>query len=119
VPNIDRVFAPTDSLDIFYTILGAKQTADGKNSIEVVYEVDKGAEPAIKYQAAMQEAPLVSQPLPLKQTVQIKTGDQVKTDVRDLAAGPYTLKLKITDMLTKTDKDPGISITKQVEFTVK
>ena len=115
VPNIDHVLTAGDSLDVFFTILGAKQSADGKSSIEVVYDVMKGQEPAIKFQPAMYEAPLVSHPLPLKQTVQIKKGDQVTTEVRDLAPGAYTLHLKITDKLAT----PPVSCTKQVDFTVK
>jgi hypothetical protein len=115
VPNIDRLFTAGDLLDVFFTILGAKQSADGKSSIEVVYEVTKGEEPAIKFQPAMYDAPLVSHPLPLKQTVQIKTGDEVKQVVRDLAPGDYTLHLKITDKLA----EPPVSCTKQIDFTVK
>jgi hypothetical protein len=61
----------------------------------------------------MYEAPLVSHPLPLKQTVQIKTGDQVRTEERDLAPGAYTLHLKITDKIS------GNACTKQYDFTVK
>ncbi len=113
VPNIDSVFTAGDSLDVFYTVLGAQQTPDGKNSIEVVYDVTKGEEPAIKFQPAVYDAPLVSHPLPLKQTVQIKSGDQVRTDVRDLAPGVYTLHLKITDKIS------GNTCTKQYDFTVK
>jgi hypothetical protein len=111
VPNIDRVFTAGDMLDLFFTILGAQQTPDGKSSIEILYEVKKGDEAAIKFPPIMYEAPLVSQPMPLKQTVQIKTGDQVKTDTRDLAPGAYTLHLKITDKIS------GNSCTRQSDFT--
>jgi hypothetical protein len=113
IPNIDRTFTAGDSLDVFFTILGAQQTPDGKSSIEVVYEVKKGEEPAIKFAPAVYDAPLVSHPLPLKQTVQIKTGADIRTDVRDLAPGAYTLHLKITDKIS------SVSCAKQVDFTVK
>ncbi len=112
VPNFDHVFTATDSLDLFYTIIGAQTSPDGKNSIEVVYEVTKGEEPAIKFQPAM-EAPLVSRPLPLKQTVQIKSGDSIREDTRDLAPGAYTLHLKITDKIS------GNTCAKQYDFTIK
>ena len=119
IPNIDHVFVAGDLLDVFFTIIGAKTTPDNKYSIQVVYEVTKGEETAIKFQPAMYEAPLISHPLPLKQTVQIKTGDTVRQETRDLVPGSYTLHLKITDLTTKTDKDPGVSCTKQYDFTVK
>ena len=113
IPNIDSVFTAGDVLDVFFTVLGAQQAPDGKYSIEILYEVTKGEEPAIKFQPTTYDAPLVSHPLPLKQTVQIKTGDQVRQDVRDLAPGAYTLHLKITDKLS------GNTCTKQYDFTVK
>jgi len=113
IPNIDRVFTAGDSLDVFFTVLGAQQTPEGKSSIEVVYEVTKGEEVAIKFAPATYDAPLVSHPLPLKQTVQIKTGDQVRQDTRDLAPGAYTLHLKITDKIS------GNGCTQKIDFTVK
>jgi len=113
IPNIDQVFTAGDVLDVFFTIIGAQASPENKYSIEVVYEVTKGEEPAIKFQPAMYEAPLISHPLPLKQTVQIKTGDQVKTETRDLPPGAYTLHLKITDKIS------GNSCAKQYDFTMK
>jgi hypothetical protein len=114
VPNIDHVFAAGDVLDVFFTIIGAQAGPDNKYSIEVVYDVTKGEEPAIKFQPAMYEAPLVSHPLPLKQTVQIKSGDAApRQETRDLVPGTYTLHLKITDKIS------GNSCVKQYDFTVK
>lgn len=113
VPNFDSVFTAADSLDVFYIIIGAQTTPDGKNSIEVVYEVTKGGEPAIKFQPAMYEAPLVSLPLQLKQIVQIKSGDSVRQETRDLVPGAYTLHLKITDKIS------GNTCAKQYDFTIK
>jgi len=113
VPNIDSVFTAGDMLDVFFIVIGAQASPDNKYSIEVLYEVTKGTEPAIKFQPAAYDAPLISHPLPLKQTVQIKTGDQVKQEARDLAPGIYTLHLKITDKIS------GNNCTKQYDFTVK
>jgi hypothetical protein len=113
VPNIDSVFTAGDMLDVFFIIIGAQASPDNKYSIEVVYEVTKGEETAIKFQPAMYEAPLISHPLPLKQTVQIKSGDNVRTETRDLAPGSYTLHLKITDKIS------GNSCVKQYDFTIK
>jgi hypothetical protein len=114
VPNIDSVFTAGDVLDVFFAIIGAQASPDNKYSIEVVYDVTKGEEPAIKFQPAMYEAPLVSHQLPLKQTVQIKSADNtVGQETRDLAPGVYTLHLKITDKIS------GNTCAKQYDFTVK
>ena len=113
VPNLEKVFVAGDNLDIFYFIFGVQPNEEQKYNIEVNYEVKKGDEFAIRWTPQNYNSPLVSQPLPLKQTVQIKTGEEVKTEQRDLAAGNYTLIIKIDDKVS------GKSVTKNVDFEVK
>jgi hypothetical protein len=113
VPNIEQTFTAGDALDVFFTVFGAQPNAQNKYELECQYEVKKGEEAAIKFQPATYDAPLISHPLPLKQTVQIKTGDNVRTESRDLAPGNYTLHI------TMKDKVSGLSGTKTVDFFVK
>ncbi len=113
VPNLEKAFAAGENLDIFYFIFGAQPNEQQKFDIEVNYEVKKGEEAAIRWTPQKYESPLVSQPLPLKQTVQIKTGEEVKTEQRDLEPGNYTLIIKIDD------KVAAKSVTRTVDFEVK
>ena len=118
-PNLDNTIGVGELLDVFYYVIGA-QSIDPKQpterptwNIEVQYEVKKGQEPAIRFQPANYDNPLVSHPLPMKQTLIIKDGDKERTETRDLGAGSYTLNLKITDKIS------GNSCTKNFDFTVK
>jgi hypothetical protein len=118
-PNIDNTIGEGELLDVFYYIIGA-QAIEPKQpnerptwDIEVQYEVTKGKEPVIRFQPANYDNPLVSHPLPMKQTLIIKTGDQERTETKDLGPGSYTLNLKITDKIS------GNSCTKNFDFTVK
>jgi hypothetical protein len=82
-------------------------------NIEVNYEVKQGDQTAIRYEATTYSNPLISQPLPLKQTVLVKTEKEEKKEVQDLPAGHYTL------VITIADKISGLSAIKNVEFDVK
>lgn len=73
----------------------------------------KGEQAAIRFQPATYEAPLVSHALPTKQTLIHKQGDKETRETRDLAAGNYTLNLKITDKIS------GNTCTKKFDFTIK
>ena len=118
-PNFDNTIGVGEVLDVFYYVIGAqalepKQPGERPTwNIEVQYEVKKGQEAAIRFQPANYDNPLVSHPLPMKQTLLIKQGDKERQEQRDLGAGNYTLNLKITDKIT------GNSCTKNFDFTVK
>jgi len=108
-PNLERIFVPQDNLDIFFFIFGAQADAQGKSDIEVHYEVYKGEELIINYEVQKYTAPLVSQPLPLKKTVLVRTTKGTETsetrEQRNLEAGSYTLSITIKDNIsTKTAK---------------
>ena len=113
VPNLDKVFSAGQNLDIFFFIFGTQPNAQNQYEIEVNFEVKEGEKSAIRWAPQTYANPLVSQPLPLKQTLNIKTGDQEKTETRDLAPGSYTLVAKITDKVS------GKTVTKNVDFTMK
>ncbi len=113
VPNLDKVFTAGESVDIFFYIFGAQPSDQQKFDIEINYEVKKGEEYAIRWTPQKYESPLISQPLPLKQTVQIKSGEEVRTEQRDLPPGLYTLVINISDKVS------GKSLTTSVDFEMK
>ncbi len=112
-PNIDNVFSVGDNLDMFLYIFGTQPKEGGKYDIEINFQVVQDDKVAIKYANGNYESPLVSLPLQMKQTVQIKKGEETRSEIRDLPAGPYTLVLKITDKVS------GMKCEKKVDFTVK
>jgi len=113
VPNVDKVFNPGDLLDIFFYIFGAQPNEQQQFQIEVNFEVKKGEESVIRWSPQSYTNPLVSQPLPLKQTVKITDEKGERTEQRDLPAGQYTLVITITD---KVSGNKGV---KTVDFEMK
>jgi hypothetical protein len=77
----------------------------------------KGDEAIIKFAGTKYDAPIISQPLPLKKTVVIQTqeGDQVseKKEQKDLDPGAYTLKIELKCNVS------GKMLTKSIDFTVE
>ena len=116
-PHLGNVFSVGENLDIFFFIFGVQPNEQGKFGIEISYEVSKEEESIIRYAQAQYENPLISQQLPLKQTVVIKTekeGEKIeKREQRDIEPGQYTLNIDIKDNIT------GKSVAKSVEFEVK
>ena len=113
VPNVESVVAPGESIEILYYIFGAKPNDQQKNDIEVAYEVKQADKAAIKWAVQTYDFALVSQPLPLKQTLLIKNDQGEKQETRDLPAGKYTLIIRIKD------KIGGSTIEKTLDFEVK
>jgi hypothetical protein len=112
-PNIENVFSVGDNLDMIFYIFGTQPKDNGKYEIEINFEVFQGDKTAIKYATGNFESPLISLPLQMKQPLQIKKGEETRTEDRDLPAGSYTLVLKITDKVS------GLKCEKKVDFTVK
>ena len=113
VPNVESVVAPGESIEILYYIFGAKPNDQQKNDIEATYEVKQADKAAIKWAVQNYDFALVSQPLPLKQTVLIKNDQGEKQETRDLAGGKYTLVIRIKD------KIGGSTVEKTLDFEVK
>ena len=111
-PNSAKTIAQKASLEILYFVLGAKANEAGKFALETGMEVKAGDKEMIKYSPTTYDAPYVSLPLPLKQTVKITTGTTEKTETRDLAPGKYSLVINITD------KNGGGKVTKTLDFEV-
>jgi hypothetical protein len=127
-PKIENVFFVGKNLDIFFFVFGAAPLPEGKYDININYEVlenkagsqtekEEEKKVAIRYAATHYEAPLISQPLPLKKTVIIqskKEGEEMeKTEQRDLEPGYYTLNINIEDKVSKK------SVEKSINFEVK
>jgi hypothetical protein len=108
-PNLERTFKPGDNLDIFFFIFGTQANDQQQSNIEIHYEVYKGEELVINYAPQIYNAPLVSQELPMKKTVLVRTTKGTETsekkEQRDLEPGSYSLTITIKDNIsTKTVK---------------
>jgi hypothetical protein len=112
-PNVERVIAPGQDVEIFFFIFGARPVDQQKVSLEIGYEVMKGEETQIRWEAQSYEIPLISQPLPMKQTVIITDESGERTEQRNLEPGSYTLVLTIKDTLA------GNTLEKTIPFEVK
>ncbi len=113
-PNIGNVFSERDNLDTFFFIYGAVPGQDGKQNIDITYEVFRGEEKIVKYAPAHYDSPLISQPLPLKRTVVIKSEtEEEKKEQKDIEPGKYTLQIQIED------KNSALSVQKNVEFEIQ
>jgi hypothetical protein len=113
VPNLDRTFSPGENLDIFFFVFGAQPNPAGKHDIEIDFEVKKGEEMQIKFTPQTYESFVISQPLPMKQTVKIKKGEEERIEQRDLPAGNYTLVISMLDKVSQK------SAVKTIDFEVK
>jgi len=116
-PNMEKTFSVGDNLDIFFFIFGAKANEQGQTDLKIHYQVFQGDELAINFQPQTYTAPLVSQQLPMKKTVLIKTtkGTETteKTERRDLEPGTYTLAIDITDNIS------GQTLKKTIDFEIR
>ncbi|MDD8026725.1 MAG: hypothetical protein PHI34_09430 [Acidobacteriota bacterium] len=113
VPSLDNVFAVGETLNFFSYVFGIKPTAIGPIEIELGLEVVQGDKPAIKFASDAYDSALINLPLALKQTLQIKQGESVRNEIRDLPAGDYTLVMKIKD------KGSALSAEKRIDFSIK
>lgn len=114
VPNIEKVFQPGENLDIFFFIFGAQANQSQQYDLEINFEIKQGETSAIKWSPQTYNSPLISQPLPMKQTVRVKKGTEPeRIEQRDLPAGSYTLVINILD---KISQNTGV---KTVDLTVK
>jgi hypothetical protein len=116
-PNLERVFSPNENLDIFFFIFGSQADAQSQSDIDVHYEVYKGEELIINFEPQKYQAPLVSQQLPIKRTVLIRTtkGTETteRTERRNLEPGTYSLSIDIKDNIS------GKTVKKTIDFEIR
>jgi hypothetical protein len=115
--NLERIFSPNENLDIFFFIFGSQANPQAGSDIDVHYEVYKGEELIINFEPQKYTAPLVSQQLPVKRTVLIRTtkGTETteRTERRDLEPGSYTLSIDIKDNIS------GKTAKKSIDFQIR
>ncbi|MFB0564742.1 MAG: hypothetical protein ACETWK_03595 [Candidatus Aminicenantaceae bacterium] len=110
-PKTENVFVKRENLDIFYYIYGAQPKQDGMFDIVVNYEVLKDKEPVIRFEEISYQAPIISQPLPMKKTVVIKSEKEgEKKETRFLEPGTYTLSISIKDNVSGKSSSEKIDI---------
>ncbi len=120
-PNLENIFAVGESMEILTFIFGAQANADDpqKLALETNFEVTKfneekkAEETAIRWATQNYDAPLIIQTLPMKQTAVIKDDKGERTETNDLAAGKYTLVMKMTD------KNSGRAVSQSIAFEIK
>jgi hypothetical protein len=116
-PNLERVISPQNNLDIFFYIFGSQANPQGQTDLEVHFEVFQGEELVINFANQKYPSPMVSQPLPMKQTVLIKTTKGTETtetrERRNLEPGIYTLSIDIKDNVS------GKTVKKTIDFEVR
>jgi hypothetical protein len=112
-PNLDRVFSAGENLDIFFFIFGAKANSSQQYEIEIDFEVKKEDEMQIKFSPQTYTTPMISQPLPMKQTVRIKKGEEERIEQRDLPPGKYILVINMIDKVSQS------TALKTIDFEVK
>ena len=116
-PNHEHVFSVGENLDIFFFIFGAQSNEQGKNDITVNYEVVQGEEKIVKFAPTNYDMPLISQPLPMKKTIIVKTTKGEETSERkesqDIEPGEYTLTIDIKCNIS------GKTLKKDISFSVE
>jgi len=112
-PNLTKTIKVGDALDLFFFIYGARPNTAGKYDVQIEFEVRQGDKTQIRFAPGQFQSPLISLPLPMKQTLEIRPGDKVETKTQDLPAGSYVIIFKITDNVS------GLKGEKQIDFVVE
>jgi hypothetical protein len=116
IPSFTKEFSPGETLEAMFFIFGTQPDAEGRYQIEVKFSIMKGEEAIIRYAPGNYENPFISQPLPLKRTVIIRTtkGEETteKQEIQNIDPGDYSLVVEITD---KTSEK---ALQQKVDFTV-
>lgn len=116
-PDHERIISPQENLDIFFYIFGSQANVQGQTDIDVHFQVFQGEELIINFATQKYNSPLVSQELPMKKTVLVKTTKGTETtettERRDLEAGTYSLSIDIKDNTS------GKTIKKTIDFEVR
>lgn len=113
VPNIENVILPGETVEIFYFVFGCQPVDGQKYDLEASYEVRKDGQAKIRWENQAYDFSLISQPLPMKQTLLIKDEKGDRQEAHDLEAGTYALIIKLKDKVS------GKAVEKTVEFEVK
>lgn len=113
VPNMESVILPGETVEVFYFVFGCQPVTGQKYDIEASYEVRKDDQAKIRWENQAYDFALISQPLPMKQTLLIKDDKGDRQEAHDLEAGTYSLIIKLKDKVS------GKTAEKTVGFEVK
>jgi len=115
-PSFTKEFSPGETLEVMFFIFGTEPGADGRYQIDVKFTIMKEDTAIIRYAPGSYENPFISQPLPLKRTVIVRTtkGEETteKQEIQDIESGDYSLTIDIAD------KASGKTLQHKVDFTV-
>jgi hypothetical protein len=102
-PSITNAFKATESLDLFYFVLGAKTDSAGAYDLQISYRFKKDGKELRKLGPAQVKNIIISQPISLGYTEITKDAKGVETERKEirLEPGDYTLEIEMTDTVSK------------------
>jgi hypothetical protein len=103
-PNMANEFKATESLDLFYFILGAKpDSASNALNLQITYKFKKDGKEVNKLTPQTVNSPIISQPIALTFTEVTKDGKGVVTERKEklLEPGDYVLEIEMLDSVSK------------------
>ena len=112
-PNLAKILKAGEPLDLFFFVYGLKPNDAGAVDVQIEFEVVQGDKTQIKFAPGQFQSPLISLPLPLQNTLQIKTGEKVETREQNLPAGSYSLVMRILDKVS------GSKGEKKLDFVIE
>ncbi|MFW6124363.1 MAG: hypothetical protein ACOC5G_03995 [Acidobacteriota bacterium] len=116
-PVLENAFTPGDSMEVFFYVFGAQPDPETeKFNITAHYGLNQDGEEIVRYAEGTYDAPIISQPLPLRRTVlvQRKKGDEVieeKKETRDIEPGEYTFVIELKDNISGKTLEKKVNIT--------
>jgi hypothetical protein len=103
-PVINNEFKPSENLDLFYFILGAKpDSASNALDLQITYAFKKDGKEINKLPTQTVNSPIISQPIDFTFTEVTKNAKGVETDRKTklLETGDYVLEIQLFDNVSK------------------
>ncbi len=103
-PVLNNEFKPSENLDLFYFIIGAKpDAATNALSLQITYVFKKDGKEINKLPAQTVTSPIISQPIDFTFTEVTKNAKGVETERKQklLEAGDYVLEIQLLDNVSK------------------
>jgi hypothetical protein len=103
-PVLSNEFKPSENLDLFYFIIGAKpDAATNALSLQITYVFKKDGKEINKLPAQTVNSPIISQPIDFTFTEVTKNAKGVETDRKTklLETGDYVLEIQLLDNVSK------------------
>lgn len=102
-PSISNEFKASESLDLFYFVLGAKADSSNAFDLQITYKFKKDGKEVRKLGPAQVKSIIISQPISLAFTEITKNAKGVETERKEikLEPGDYTLEIEMLDNVSK------------------